>query len=78
MTNNKPAYEVRLGRVKATVWANTSEKGTWHNVTLSRSYRDGKDWKESNSFGRDDLLVLAKVLDQAHTLIALDGRPEQV
>ena len=25
------------------------------------------EWKQTQSFGRDDLLVLAKVADQAHT-----------
>ena len=32
-------------------------------------YKEGDNWKEAHSFGRDDLLVLAKTLDQAHTWI---------
>jgi len=28
-------------------------------VTVSRSYKEGDSWKSSDSFGRDDLLVLA-------------------
>ena len=44
------------------------------NVTVSRSYKtkddDGKDvLADSSSFGRDDLLVLAKALDEAHSYI---------
>lgn len=70
MAKNKPAHEIRLGRVKATIWANQSDQGgTWYNVTPARIYKDGEEWKESDSFGRDDLLVLAKVLNEAHTWI---------
>jgi hypothetical protein len=34
-------------------------------VTLIRVYRNGDVWKESTHFGRDDLLLAAKVLDLA-------------
>jgi len=38
-------------------------------VTVSRLYKDGDDWKDSTSFGRDDLPLVAKVADQAHSYI---------
>ena len=40
-----------------------------HNVTFSRLYKDGGSWKSTQSFGRNDLLLLAKVADQAHSRI---------
>jgi hypothetical protein len=60
---------VRLGRVRAAIWENESPNGTRHNVTLSRLYKDGDDWKDSTSFGRDDLPLVAKVADLAHSWI---------
>jgi hypothetical protein len=67
---NRPVHEVRLGRIKAAVWANQTEAGVRHNVTVSRVYRDGDgDWQTSDSFGRDDLPLLAKVVDRAHSWI---------
>ena len=69
MANPKPVAEVRIGRVKATVWPNETEGRTRHNVTFSRLYRDGAEWKSTQSFSRNDLLVLAKVADQAHSRI---------
>jgi hypothetical protein len=69
MAKQKPIHEVRLGSVKAAIWENQTESGTRHNVTVSRIYKDGEEWKSTDSFGRDDLLLLAKVLDQAHTWI---------
>jgi hypothetical protein len=69
MPKQKPAHEIRLGRVKATIWANETENGTRHNVTVSRIYKDGEDWKQTASFGRDDLPLVAKVVDLAHLWI---------
>ena len=69
MANPKLVAEVPIGRVRATAWPNETEGRTRHNVTFSRLYRDGDEWKSTQSFGRNDLLVLAKVTDQAHSRI---------
>ena len=66
----RPAHEIRLGRIKAAVWANETERGVRHNVTFQRIFVDnGGQWQTSSSFGRDDLPLLAKVADLAHTWI---------
>ena len=65
----KPIHEVRLGYIKAAVWRNETEAGVRYNVTFSRLYKDGYNWQSSDSFGRDDLLSLSKVADQAHSWI---------
>lgn len=66
---SKPAQELRFGRIKAAIWQNESENGSRFNVTFTRLYRDGEGWKNSESFGRDDLPLLAKLADQAHSWI---------
>lgn len=68
-SKQKPVHEVRMGRIKAAIWENETQNGTRHNVTVSRLYRDDDGWKDSTSFGRDDLPLVSKVLDQAHTWI---------
>lgn len=65
----KPVHEVRLGRIKAAIWANETENGVRHNVTITRLYKDGNDWKTSASFGREELPLVAKVADLAHSWI---------
>ena len=75
--DNKPAHEVRLGAIKAAIWKNDTQSGVRYNVTFSRLYKDGDEWKSTESFGRDDLLVLAKVADQAHSWIFAQGQEEQ-
>ncbi len=68
-TKNNPPKEVRMGSIKATIWKNDTEAGTRHYVTFSRLYGDVASWKSTESFGRDDLLLLAKVADEAHSWI---------
>jgi len=65
----RPVHEIRLGRVKAAIWENTTNEGIRHNVSISRIYKDGDTWKDSTSFGRDDLPLITKVVDIAHTWI---------
>ena len=60
-TINKPVHEIRLGSVRAAIWANITQNGVRHSVTISRSYRVGNDWKKTNSYGKEDLLVLEKI-----------------
>lgn len=67
--SNRPVHVVRFGAIKAAVWLNQTANGPMHNVTLTRSYKDGEEWKEATSFGADDLLPAAKALDSAHTWI---------
>lgn len=69
---NGPLHEIRLGHVKAVIWANETQAGIRHNVTVARLYKDGENWATSDAFGRDDLPLLAKVADLAHTWIFVE------
>jgi hypothetical protein len=66
---NRPVFVARYGTVKASVWENETRKGSMFNVTVIRSYKDGDTWKDSTSFGFDDLLVLGKALNDCHSYI---------
>jgi hypothetical protein len=66
----KPIHTIRLGTVQAAIWSNAGQHGPFYNVTFERRYRDAKEeWQSSASFGRDDLLLLAKIADEAHSFI---------
>ena len=75
----KPIHEVRIGFIKAAVWKNETESGVRYNVTFSRIYKkDGDDdWKSTDSFGRDDLLLVAKVADLAHSWIFSQSKEDE-
>ena len=72
---SRPAHTVRYGSIKAAIWRNVVDIGNasrpMYNVTFSRSYRDGENnWRDTQSFGYDDLLLVAKIADVCHTWIA--------
>jgi hypothetical protein len=68
-TNKAPVHTIRVNGIRASIWANQTEKGVRYNTTFERSYRDGEEWKNSDSYGREDLLVLAFVARQAFAWI---------
>ncbi len=72
----KPVHKLRDGAIEIAVWQNDSDNGPFYTVTHTRSYKHKDEWKESDSYGKDDLLVLAKLLDLAHTWILLH-EPQQ-
>ncbi len=72
----KPIHEVRLGFIKAAVWKNETETGVRYNATFSRLFKDGDQWRSTESFGRDDLLLLAKVADNAHSWICAQSQED--
>ena len=63
--SRKPIHKVRLGKVKGSVWQNSTDNGVFYNVTFVRFYRDENAWRVADSFGRDDLPALASVANQA-------------
>ncbi len=69
-SGNPPVFSVRHRALKATVWKNETENGPMFNTTLTRSYKDGDEWRESTSFGWDDLLIVAELLRVCYGFIS--------
>ena len=72
----KPVHEIRIGSIKATIWANDANGKVIHNVTFSRSYRAGEDWKKTSSFSRSHLDKLAEAIAEADRWIA-EAEPKE-
>jgi hypothetical protein len=67
----QPAHKIRHGLVSASIWRQETDKGTLFNVTFQRSYKDGEDWKNSTSFGRNNLLVVSLIAARAFEWIGI-------
>ena len=51
------------------MWENEGDQ-KFYSVTFARTYMDeANKYHDSDSFGRDDLPLVAKLADQAHTFI---------
>lgn len=70
--SNKPIATVRDGAIKATIWANPTEKGgVRYSVDISRSYTDDQgQWHDTHYFGRNELLRVAHLAGKAYDAIA--------
>lgn len=60
-----PVARIKIGGVSAAIFKNEGEKGVFHTATIERSYKDGNEWKTSNSSGTKDLAALSAVSQQA-------------
>lgn len=69
-SNNKPADTIRDGSLKATIWKNFSENGTFYSVEFSRTYKQGETFKDSHSFSGSEPLQLARLANKAYDRIA--------
>lgn len=69
---NEPIQRIKAFPLTVAVWRNQSDKSErpWYSATMERSYKkeDG-DYGNTDSLNRDDLLLGAKLLDQAHSFI---------
>ena len=67
---SKPAHEIKLAQIRASIWANQGQReDVWYSVSISRVYRDGDTWKDTASFGRDDLPLVVKAAEMAYAWI---------
>jgi hypothetical protein len=68
---NKPAHTIRCGVLSASIWEQNGKNGTFYRVNVQRAYKpEGAEaWEHTDSFGKDDLLTVAKLLDLSHSWI---------
>ena len=66
----KPVKKIKLGSIQASIWENQGDNGkSWFNVVVIRTYRDGDEYKDTNSFNHSDLPVVSKAMDFAYSWI---------
>ena len=58
----KPVKKFFVGDVTAAIWENEGKSGKFHNVTLTRRYKDGDAIKDTSSLGKYDLTKAIQVL----------------
>jgi hypothetical protein len=72
---NKPEKKFSCGSISASIWANTkivnSETVKLYSVTINKAYKEGEEWKYTNSFNIEDLPKVALVATEAYKYIRL-------
>ena len=67
--SDRPVQEIRINRVRASIWRNETENGPKYNVVLTKLYKAADRWQDTGCFGRDDLPLVSQVADLAHAWI---------
>jgi hypothetical protein len=71
---NRPCFVKKVGAIRLTIFENGENGRKWLSVSLSRSYRSGDEWKETNTLsGEGDLVQAAWAIQSA--LEWLQNRP---
>jgi len=61
---------IRDGNLKASIFRNESEKGTYHTTTLARTYQDDQgNLRDTHSFSKNDLLKVSELARSAYNRI---------
>lgn len=72
MNENRPIQKFSVGLVTAAVWENEGKEGRiFKSVTLQKRYKDGKEWKTTNSLNANDLPKAVLALNKAFEFISL-------
>jgi len=72
---NKPEKKFNCGLISASIWANSKvvngEKVKIYSVTINKAYKEGDEWKYTNSFNIEDLPKVALVANEAYKYMRL-------
>lgn len=68
MSNNSngPVATLKDHYIKAAIWKNESENGSFYAATVERTYKDGDEYKTSHSFSGRDMLAAGHLLIRAY------------
>lgn len=64
---NKPFDSFNIYPVEIALFERESENGKWANADVSKSYKDGDEYKKTRNFSQADLLKLNALVPQAIT-----------
>ena len=70
VTKNQPAFSTRRGRLSLTIWANDTEKGIRYSTEITRSWKDGDEFRTTTRLDERDLLAAARLAHVADDWIA--------
>ena len=72
---SSPEKKIKCGPVSASIWLEpkmvNGEMVNFHSINISKSYKDGDEWKRTNNFNAEDLPKVALVANEAYKEIRL-------
>ena len=73
---SKPIKRFRCGAISASLWVDRKtvegKPVEYHSIIITKSYKDGDEWKHTNSFSTEDLPKVALLATEAYKYIRLN------
>ena len=73
---SKPNKRFRCGAISASLWLKDKviegKIVEHYSISITKSYKDGDDWKHTNSFSTEDLPKIALLANEAYKYIRLN------
>ena len=67
MSGTPPASVLKDGNLKASIWENVGQKGTYYTTTFAKVYKDNDgNLRDTNVFNNSDLLKVSELARQAY------------
>jgi hypothetical protein len=67
--SSQPVQEIRLGLIRASIWENSTDHGVRYSIIFTKLYKAADRWQDTAHFSRDDLPLVSRVSELAHTWI---------
>ena len=73
---SRPEKKFKCGPISASLWAEdkTMESGVvkFYSINITKAYKDGDNWKNTNNFNAEDLPKVSLVASEAYKFIRLN------
>jgi len=71
----RPEKTFRCGPIAASIWQDSNVHNkqvvTFYSISIDKAYKDGEEWKHTNSFSAEDLPKIALVANEAYKHLRL-------
>lgn len=78
---SKPEKRLRCGPISASIWAQgktvNGEMVKFYSINIDKAFKDGEEWKHTNSFATEDLPKVALVANEAYRYLRLRSSDEE-
>jgi hypothetical protein len=77
---NKPEKRFKCVPISASIWSQDrtvdGETVKFYSINIDKTYKDGEEWKHTNSFASEDLPKVALVANEAYRYLRLSSSDE--
>ena len=71
-----PVFRQKVSTVEASVWENEGKEGSFFSVSMQRSYKDGEEWKTTQTLRINDIPAMIVALKKCYEYTKIPKKDE--